>query len=104
MEHAVIVHLRLSDDQFGHEAEREALFDLQDELREVVDGGGLGEFDGNEFGGGECVFYMYGPDADRIYSAILPILNASGFAQGGWVMRRYGSVDDPLSPEVKVAL
>ena len=104
MEHAVIVHLPLSDDNFGQEAEREALFYLEDLLTDALEGQGLGEFDGNEFGGGECVFFMYGRDADRMFAAISPLLSSTRFARGGHAIKRYGPADDPLAADVKVPL
>jgi hypothetical protein len=55
---------------------------------------GVGEFDGEEFGGGRCVLYMYGPDADRLFGVVEPILKATPVARGGFVIRRYGDVND----------
>jgi hypothetical protein len=104
MEHAVIVHLRLSDDQFGAEAEREAIFYLEELLTDAIEGAGLGEFDGNEFGGGECTLYMYGRDCDRMFNAISPILASTRLTRGGHVVKRYGPATDPLAMEVRVPL
>lgn len=104
MEHAVIVHLRLSDDQFGAESEREAIFYLEDLLVDAIDNAGLGEFDGNEFGGGECTLYMYGRDADRMFNAISPILASTRLSRGGHAVKRYGPATDPLAMEVRVPL
>ncbi len=104
MEHAVIVHLRLTDDNFGQESEREAIFALEDRLIEALEGRAAGEFDGNEFGGGECTFYMYGEDADRMYNAVAPVLKSSRLSAGGYVVKRYGEAADPLAMEVKLPL
>jgi hypothetical protein len=94
----------MSDDNFGDEAEREAIFALEDRLVDAIEGPGLGEFDGNEFGGGECTLYMYGNDADRIFNAVAPILRSSPFARGGYALKRFGEAADPLAMEVKVPL
>ncbi|HWA20574.1 MAG TPA: hypothetical protein VG757_16430 [Devosia sp.] len=102
MDHAVILHLKLSDGDMGSEAEREAIFALEDRLAAAIEEPGLGEFDGNEFGGGECTLYFYGPDADRIYSALVPILQMNSLARGGHAIKRYGDVRDPNSREVMV--
>ena len=103
MAHAVIVYLKLSDDQFGDEAEREAIFDLENDIAEAIEGCGA-EFDGNEFGGGECTLYMYGENADRMFNAIQPVLAASTLSRGGQAKKRYGEADDPLAMEVMVPL
>jgi hypothetical protein len=103
MAHAVIVYLKLSDDQFGHEAEREAIFELENDIAEAIEGCG-GEFDGNEFGGGECTLYMYGENADNMFNAIQPVLKASALSRGGQAKKRYGEAGDPLAMEVMVPL
>lgn len=69
-EHAVIIHYKLRDDDYGTEDERKAVYDLQERLEQAIETAGAGEFDGNEFGGGEAVLYMYGPDKDRLWSAV----------------------------------
>ena len=103
MDHAVIAHLLLSDRNFGTEAEREAIFALEDRLTYAIERARAGELDGNEFGGGECTLYMYGPDADRLYNAIVPVLQMNPLARGGYAIKRYGDVRDPSAREIKVA-
>lgn len=71
-EHCVQLHFRLSDDDYGSEAEREAVYALQEQLRAAIVQAHAGEFDGNEFGGGKAVLYMYGPDKDRLWAAVEP--------------------------------
>lgn len=69
-EHAVIVHFTLNGGDHGTEAQREAVFALEDRLIQAIDTAGVGEFDGNEFGGGEAVLYAYGPDAGALFAAM----------------------------------
>ena len=69
-EHAVILHYKLSDDDYGTEQEREGVYELQDRLRRAIRAASAGEFDGNEIGGGKAVLYMYGHDKDRLWSAV----------------------------------
>jgi hypothetical protein len=73
VEHAVILHYKLSGDGVGTEAEREAVYALEDRLIGVIAESRSGEFDGNEFGGGEAVLYIYGPDKDRLWAAVEPV-------------------------------
>lgn len=69
-EHAVIVYYKLSDNEYGTEDEREVVYDLEGRLERAIEAAGAGEFDGNEFGGGKAVLYMYGPDKDRLWDAV----------------------------------
>ena len=101
---AVLVYLPLSDDEFGDEEEREDLFELEDRLIAAIEEAAAGIFDGNEFGGGECVLFMYGPDADRLFAAVEPVLRAYEPARGGWAIKRYGPPDDPDAREERVEL
>jgi hypothetical protein len=103
-EHAVIAHLKLSDDAFGSGDEAEAMHQLSDRLAEVIEAKSVGEFDGDEFGEGECVLYMYGPDADALFSAIEPVLRCSPLAKGGRVIKRYGEASDRAAKEVSILL
>ena len=41
---------------------------LEDQLTETIKVAHVGEFDGNEIGQGELKLYMYGPDAERLFS------------------------------------
>lgn len=104
MEHAVIVHLRLDDDGFGSDEKRESINERQDDLADAIDDAEAGEFDGDEFGEGECVLYMYGPDADVLFDTIKPILKKSPHSKGGFAIKRYGEASDPKAKEVKVKL
>lgn len=104
MEHAVIAHLPLLEDPFGSERERGIIADLAGELQHAIDMRNVGEFDGEEFGGGRCVLYMYGPNADRLFAVVEPILKATPLAQGGFAIKRYGEAKDAIAAEVRVNL
>jgi hypothetical protein len=71
-----------------------ALFALEAALTEAIDTAGAGEFDGNEVGEGQAILYMYGPDADALYQAILPVLKDSRLLSTGVAIRRYGPPED----------
>ena len=75
-DHAVLVHFALSDDEFGSDAERATLGDLGDRLADVVARAGVGLFDGDEFGNGEAVLYLYGPDHEFLWQAVEPEVRA----------------------------
>ena len=103
-EHAVIAHLKLSDEGFGSDDETADIHELSDRLTEAIEDNNVGEFDGDEFGGGECVLYMYGPDADALFSAIEPVLRSSPLTKGGRVIKRYGEASDRDAKEVSILL
>ncbi len=81
--HAVLVHLASLDDTTG-------LFELEDQLIEAIDQASAGEFDGNEVGPEGATLYMYGPDADQLWSAVEPVLQRTDLGEGAFAVRRYG--------------
>ncbi|MHC4745531.1 MAG: hypothetical protein ACYS8Z_26755 [Planctomycetota bacterium] len=101
-EHAFIVQLKLSNDDFGTEEERNTIHNLSDKLSAAIDSAGVGEFDGDEFGGGTCTLYMYGPDADALFATVDPVLRSSTLSKGATAVKRYGEATDPDAKEEKV--
>lgn len=104
MEHAVIAHIRLTADQLGSKSERAAVAALADDLERVIGEKQAGEFDGEEFGDGQCVLYMYGPDADQLFKAVEPVLKSTPLARGGFAIKRYGEASDADAVEKRVSL
>jgi hypothetical protein len=97
---AVLVHL----DGVGLPAavyEQCDLATIEDQLTGVIERGRLGEFDGNEVGGGGATMYMYGPDAERLFSGIQATLRAYPLCQGAKIIVRKGG---PGSPQREVKL
>ena len=103
MEHAVLVHLPLRQGQFGAREERHAIFALEDQVMRAVGEASAGKLDGHEFGDGACVLFLYGPDADRLYAVIEPLLKTAPAAAGGYAIKRYGEAGDSTAPEVRVS-
>jgi len=85
-EHAVIVAF-----DYGS-TDPQPVFDLSSRLEEAIAAAGVGEFDGNELAadGSDGSLYMYGPDADRLFAAVRPLLEAAAFMRGARVKLRYG--------------
>ena len=98
-ERAFIVTLKLSDDEYGTEEERDQIHQLSGQLEESIKSASAGEFDGDEFGGGTCNLYMYGPDADSLFVAVNPLLKASSLSKGARGVKRYGEASDPNARE-----
>jgi hypothetical protein len=95
-EHAVIVHF-----EYGS-TDLEPLFVLEDELAEAISDADVGEFDGNEMAanGSDGLLYMYGPDADRLYETVRPLLESCSFTRGAKVVKRYGPPEDGVRESI----
>jgi hypothetical protein len=99
MEQAVIVHFEYGSTDLNR------LFALQDRLEDVLAETKAGELDGNEVAvdGSDGFLYLYGPDADRLYDAILLTLQSADFMKNAKVTLRYGPPEDGVR-EAKVVL
>jgi len=69
---------------------------LEDRLEDAISREAAGEFDGNEFGPGEVVLLMYGPDAERLFKVVESVLRDYPLCRGARVRIRAGG---PGSPE-----
>ena len=90
-EQALIVHLKLADGKFGDPKERESIIALGDKLNQIIKKQRLGEYDGHEFGEGFATLYMYGPDANKLFDAIIETLKEYPSRSGSHIIRRFGS-------------
>ncbi|NJM34761.1 MAG: DUF695 domain-containing protein [Rhodomicrobium sp.] len=73
------------------------LYELEDELIDTLEGKDVGELDGHEIAmdGRDGFLFFYGPDADKLYAVIEPVLRASQVTIGGNASLRYGSHTTP---------
>ncbi len=85
-EHAVIVSF-----QYGS-TDLSRIFQLEKRLEDAIEEAHAGEYDGNEIAvdGSDGSLYMYGPDADRLFDVVRPILESTDFMQGARALLRYG--------------
>lgn len=85
-EHAVIVYF-----QYGSQ-DLSRLHEMEKRIESAIVSVGAGEYDGHEIAvdGSDGVLYMYGLDADGLFEAVRPILEATGFMRGAEVVNRYG--------------
>jgi hypothetical protein len=95
-EHDVLVVLRLGNRQMGTAQERLDIERLAGELEAAVVAAGAGEYDGDEFGGGECTLFFAGKDADKLYAVLAPLLKRAPCARGATILRQYGDGTEPV--------
>jgi hypothetical protein len=95
-EHAVIVHFQYRSTDLSE------LFALEEKLEAAILAADAGEYDGNEVavGGGDATLYMYGPNGDRLFEAVKPVLESSDFMRGAKVTIRYGAPKDGTPEKV----
>ena len=86
LDHAVLVNF-----QYGS-TDLSKLFALEERLEKAIAAAQAGELDGNEVAadGSDGTLFMYGPDADKLFAAIQPVLAAADFMRGARVTLRYG--------------
>ena len=98
-EQAVIVHFDYMSTDLT------ALFELEAELERVISSAGVGEYDGNDVAvdGRDGHLYMYGPEADVLFSTIRPALEAAPFMKDARVKLRYGLPEEGVR-EIEVVL
>lgn len=92
-EHAVLVYFDYGSTDLG------ALFAVEETLERLIADAEVGELDGNEIAvdGSDGTLFMYGPDADALFAAIRPALEAVPFMRGARVVLRYGPPADDVS-------
>src|SRR5262245_66444687 len=89
-EHDLVVRLRLGNRAIGTAAERKAIDELAAQLEDAVAAAGAGEYDGDELGGGECRLFFAGPDADRLFTVLQPLLHRHPLGRAATVTLQYG--------------
>jgi hypothetical protein len=88
-EQAVLIYL----DGIGLPSEIYQKYDmatLEDQIVAVLEEKGNGEYDGNETGEKETVIFLYGPNAEDIFSEIQEIINRYPLCQNSRVVIRHG--------------
>lgn len=92
-EQDLLVVLKLSNRLMGTAQERLAIEAFADQLEAAVTEAGVGEYDGDELGGGECILFFCGPDIDRLQAVLHPFLKRSPLCRGGHLVRMVEDAD-----------
>jgi len=98
---ALIATITLRSGGMGNAVERQRIVALEHQLSSAIEQSRAGKLDGDEFGGGVCTIYLYGPSAHRLFEIVLPILRDFRPPAGSYVIKRYGG---PGSKEDRVSL
>ena len=101
--HAVVVTFNIADiDMESTGYEDSELCELEDKLTEALGDADAGEFWENEFRADSVLSTYTGPDADRIFQVVRPVLRASRLGRKARVTLRQGAQGAP-EREVPVA-
>ena len=90
-EQDLLVRLPLSNRALGVAKEREELDALANELADAVEAAAAGEYDGDEFGGGDCTLFFTGPDAARLFAVLQPLLRRHRLGRNAVVQLQDGT-------------
>ena len=98
-ERDILVVLKLSNRQMGTHQERQDLERFADELAAAVEEAGVGEYDGDELGGGECTLFFCGPDLDKLQAVLRPLLKRSPLCRGAMLVRMVDDGTGEFTPQ-----
>ncbi len=101
-EHAVVVHFNYGIMASDGTPDLGPLRALEQRLDNAINSAKVGEYDGDEIAvsGKDGFLYMYGPDADRLFETIRPILEETPFMKGASVKKRYGAAEAGVKESV----
>jgi hypothetical protein len=79
-------------------------YELSFKLQKVISEKGVGLYDGHEMElfNSDGSFYMYGPNAEILFKAVLPVLRETDFMKGAIAVLRFGPGEDAKEIEVEV--
>jgi len=95
-EQDLLVVLRLSNRQMGTAQERMDIEAFADRLDAAIREAEVGEYDGDEIGGGECILFFCGPDVDAMLRVLQPLLKREPMCRGGHLVRMVEGPDGEL--------
>jgi Immunity protein 26 len=89
---AVLINLKLSNENFGGLNEVREILDLGDDFHQLFESREDIKFDGDEIGEGYATMFFYGRDADNMFAEILPKLQRFKLPSGSYAIKRYGDI------------
>jgi hypothetical protein len=99
-EQSVIVHFQ--GDKMGPDDD---LMSIEERLEPLIAKAGVGVYDGHGIAldGSGVDLYMYGPDADKLFEVVRPVLEATDFLSGSSVKLSYHRYDEE-GPEKEITI
>jgi hypothetical protein len=99
-EQSVIVHFQ--GDRMGSDDD---LMGIEEKLEPLIAKAGVGVYDGHGIAldGSGVDLFMYGPDADKLFAVVKPVLEATDFLRGASVTLSYHRYDEE-GPETEVKI
>jgi len=90
VEQAVIIEFNYGFDDL------KPFYDLSEKLNSIVENSGLGQYDGHEMNmdNSDGSFYLYGPDAKKLYEVIRDTIERTAFMKGANVILRLGPPEE----------
>ena len=102
-EQDLLVVLKLSNKMMGVATERMEIEALADQLEAAILEAGVGEYDGDEIGGGEGILFFCGPDVDQMIAVLHPLLKRSPMCRGGHFVRMVAGPDgEPMKKRLPI--
>ncbi|TAL05986.1 MAG: hypothetical protein EPO07_02585, partial [Verrucomicrobia bacterium] len=94
-EQALIVHFKYGSTNL------DALFALEDKLEKAVEKVDGATYDGHEIAvdGSDGRLYIYGPDAEQLFAAVVSFLKKTPFMKGARIVKRFGPPEDGVREE-----
>ena len=92
-EQDLLVVLRLSNRLMGTNQERMDLDAFAEDLNTEVTNAGVGEYDGNELGAGECTLFFCGTNLEALQAVLHPLLKRSPLCRGAQFVRMVEDAD-----------
>lgn len=97
-EQDLLVVLPLGNRHMGTQVERQAIEAFAEQLAAAIEQAGVGEYDGDELGGGQCTLFFCGPDVDRLIAVLRPLLQRSPLCRGAHFVRMLADAEGRLAP------
>ena len=90
VEHAVIIHFQYGKDKLDD------LYKLRDKIEHLINTKELGEYDGHEIATdlSDGYLYMYGPNAEELFTGIKLELEETDFMKGAKAKLRFGPPEE----------
>ena len=97
--HAVSVRFDVTGTDYRDCKELIDVLSLIETLKTRLEVENAGMLHDDRISDGQCTLSMHGPDADRLFTAIRPVLAEASVTEGGYAVKRYGA---PGASEARV--